>query len=117
MQRTYLIEEFTKIKINEIENSIAENFKLARFKLFEEQINGGLTECCETMYNDVPFWSLNNAARINIGLDIINTISKHYDITAPVFIDNAEAVTRFIDCDSQVIRIVVNENCIEIICN
>lgn len=117
MQRTYLIEEFTKIKINEIENSIAENFKLARFKLFEEQINGGITECCETMFNDVPFRSLNNAARINVGLDIINTISKHYDITATVFIDNAEAVTRFIDCDSQVIRLVVNENCKELICN
>lgn len=117
MQRTYLIEEFTKVKINEIENSIAENFKLARFKLFEEQINGGLSECCETMYNDVPFRSLNNAARINVGLDIINTISKHYDVTAPVFIDNAEAVTRFIDCDSQVIRLVVNENCKELICN
>ena len=89
---------------------MADKFKLARFKLFEQQVNGGIKECCETLYRDVPYSSMNNAARINVGLDIINTLTAHYKLSAPVFIDNAEAVTQFIDCDSQVIRLVVSSN-------
>lgn len=48
--------------------------------MFAEQINGGLQEVCETTYKGVPFSSLNNAARINVGIDIINTLSTHYGI-------------------------------------
>ena len=52
---------------------------------------------------------MNNAARINVGLDIINTLSEHYGITAPIFIDNAEAVTSLIQTAGQQIRLIVSE--------
>src|SRR5699024_6377420 len=52
---------------------------------------------------------LNNAARINVGLDIINTLSNHYGVQAPIFVDNAESVTKLIDVNSQVISLVVSE--------
>ncbi len=106
----YLTEQFIRTKVNMLESKINSRFKLARFKLFDQQINGGLSECCETLYNGVPYsGGLNNAARINVGLDIINTLSEHYGFTAPIFIDNAEAVTQLIDTRGQQIRLIVSE--------
>lgn len=111
----YLTEEFTRVKVTLIEGRIAEKFKYARFKLFEEQINGGINEICETMYEGVPYSrGLNNAARINVGLDIINTLSEHYGVYVPIFIDNRESVTDLIDVKSQVISLVVDPKAVEL---
>ncbi|WMW46641.1 hypothetical protein RFN66_18755 [Bacillus paralicheniformis] len=106
----FLIEEFMRTKVNLLEEKINSKFKYARFKLFKDKINGGLEETCETLYEGVPYSSgLNNAARINVGLDIINTLNDYYGISAPIFIDNSEAVTSLIDTHSQIISLNVSE--------
>lgn len=106
----FLCEEFTKTKVSMLDAKINSKFKLARFRLFEDQINGGIKEVCDTLYKGVPYdGGLNNAARINVGLDIINTLGEHYGFSAPIFVDNAEAVTKLIGTDAQVIRLVVSE--------
>jgi DNA repair exonuclease SbcCD ATPase subunit len=106
----FMTEEFIRTKVSLLEEKINSKFKYARFKLFDQQINGGLTEVCETIFNGVPYSTgLNNAAMINVGLDIINTLSIHYGFTAPIFIDNAEAVTKFIETNGQIISLVVSE--------
>lgn len=107
----FLTEEFIRCKVQLLEEKINSKFKYARFKLFDQQINDGLRENCETLYKGVPYSSgLNNAARINIGLDIINTLSDHYGFTAPIFVDNSEAVTKLIDVNTQIISLVVSED-------
>jgi DNA repair exonuclease SbcCD ATPase subunit len=106
----YLTEEFTRTKVSMLESKINSKFRYARFRLFEEQVNGGLKDVCKTLFNGVPYeGGLNNAARINVGLDIINTLGQHYGFSAPIFVDNAEAVTQLIETDAQVIRLVVSE--------
>lgn len=106
----YLTEEFTRAKVNLLQSRIDSKFRFARFRLFEEQINGGIKEVCETLYNGVPYdKGLNKAAQTNVGIDIINTLSQHYGVSAPIFVDNAEAVTRLIETDAQVIRLIVSE--------
>lgn len=105
----YLAEEFTRAKVQLLDQKINSHFENARFKLFEEQINGGLSECCTVTYKGVPYTDLNNAGRINIGLEIISVLSAHYGFYAPIFVDNAESVTKLYDADSQVIRLVVSE--------
>ncbi|WDL99336.1 AAA family ATPase [Alicyclobacillus sp. ALC3] len=108
-EQLYLTEEFIRTKVQLLEDRINGKFRFARFKLFEAQINGGVSETCQTTYNGVPYGSgLNNAARINVGLDIINTLSEHYGISAPIFIDNRESVTELIDVDAQVISLIVS---------
>jgi AAA15 family ATPase/GTPase len=107
-KRLYLTEEFIKTKVNLLEDRINSKFKMARFKLFAEQINGGLKEVCETTYKGVPYNALNNAAKINVGLDIIQTLSEFYELSAPIFIDNREAVTKLIDTDAQIISLIVS---------
>ena len=106
----YLCESFIKTKVSLLTDKINSKFKYARFQMFAEQINGGITECCDTLFQGVPYSSgLNNAARINVGLDIINTLADHYKFNAPIFIDNREAVTRLIDTTGQLISLVVSE--------
>ena len=105
----YLMEEFTRFKAKFVENSINDLFRVATFRLFREQANGGLEERCDVVYDGVPFTGLNNGMKVNVGIDIINALSRHYGVTVPLFVDNAEAVTRLEPCNAQVIRLVVSE--------
>lgn len=104
----FLMDEFIKAKVDMLEQSINSHFEYARFKMFNVLVNGNIEECCETTYKGVPYRSMNNAARMNVGLDIINALTKYFKVNAPVFIDNAEAVTSFISCHSQVIQLFVD---------
>lgn len=109
-QELYLTEEFIRTKINLLEEKINNRFKLAKFKLFAEQVNGGLQEVCETLYDGVPYSSgLNYGHRILVGLDIIRTLSEHYGFSAPIFIDNQESVTRLPEMNAQIISLVVSK--------
>lgn len=113
-ETSFLIDEFVKAKVDMLEESINSHFEYARFKMFNVLVNGNIEECCETTYKGVPYRSMNNAARMNVGLDIINALTKFYNVTAPVFIDNAEAVTDFIKCNSQTIKLIVDADFKEI---
>lgn len=105
-----LVEEFIRTKVSVLESRINDKFTITKFKLFETQINGGLTETCEAVFNGVPYsGGLNNAMRINVGMDIINTLSSLYGMSAPVFVDNAESVTSLRPIRSQVIQLVVKD--------
>ena len=108
-RQKFLIEQFIKAKVNMLTDGINSRFKMVKFKLFELQINGALVECCDTMVNGVPWNDVNNGGQINGGLDIIGTLSEHYGVSAPIFIDNAESVTSFIDVNSQMIKLIVSE--------
>jgi len=106
----FLCEEFTRYKVKFIEESINRRFSMVRFRLFREQINGGLEDCCDVTVDGVPFGEgLNTGARFNAGIDIINTLSRHYGAQVPLFVDNAESVTPLAQADTQVIRLVVSE--------
>lgn len=107
-KQLFLCDEFTRFKVGFIEDSINSKFRLARFRLFQEQVNGGLVDCCEATYDGVPFGSLNNGMRINLGVDVIRTVSDHYGLRVPLFVDNAESVVDLLDAGTQVIRLVVS---------
>lgn len=103
----YTIQEFSKAKTRALEDKVNSLFKSVKFKLFETQVNGAEIETCEALVNGVPISDVNDAGIINAGIDIINTISKHMGVCAPIFCDNAEGVNNLADTDSQVIRLVV----------
>ncbi len=65
----FLLEKFTKAKMDLLSSRINAKFKLVNFRLFETQINGGYKETCECMVNGVPFSSLNAGHRVVAGLD------------------------------------------------
>lgn len=105
----FLCEEFIRTKVELLEESINNKFAGSiSFKLFNKQINGGLNECCEATVNGVPFSNANTASQINAGLSIVNTLSKHFNVQAPIFIDNAESVNKIGETDSQLIKLIVS---------
>jgi|LSQX01.1.fsa_nt_gb DNA repair exonuclease SbcCD ATPase subunit len=109
-KRLFLTEEFTRTKVRLLEEKVNGKFRLARFKMFDVQVNGGIFETCETIYNGVPYSTgLNAGHQIIVGLDIIRTLSEHYQFFPPIFVDNAESVTELPEMEAQVIRLVKPE--------
>ena len=105
----YLLDLFVKAKVNLLEGRINSKFKIARFKLFIQQINGGIEPCCEVLGNGVPFNSgLNAGARIQTGLDIIRTLCDHYNFYPPIWIDNRESVIEIPEMKNQLIDLYVS---------
>ena len=107
-RQTFLMEGFIRSKVEMLEGKINSRFSLVRWKLFSEQINGGLSEACEATINGVPFSSANTGSQILAGLDIISTLSKHYGVKAPVFLDHRESLTSEPAVDSQLISLVAD---------
>lgn len=106
----YLMDEYSRYKTRFVEDSINGLFRIARFRLFREQANGGVEDRCDVVYDGIPYISVNNGMKINLGIDIINTLSVAYGVRVPLFVDNAESVTKLETCGSQIIRLVVSES-------
>lgn len=106
----FLMGQFERAQALLLSERVNKHFKIVSWKLFDQQVNGDYNPCCEATVGGVPFNSgLNNGARINAGLDIINTLSKHAGVSLPVCVDNAESVTRLFPIDAQILRFVVSE--------
>lgn len=108
----YLLEEFIRFKMDNVSETINEKLDGICVKLFENQINGGVKECCELTYDGVPYGSLNSGHRIMVGMKIIKALQEFYGIYAPVFIDNAESINDFNlpEMDCQIILLKVTED-------
>lgn len=106
----FLSEQFIVAKVNMLTERINQKFKFANFKLFDKQINGGINEVCEVTYKGIPYKDLNNAMKINIGLDVINTIAAHYGVTVPIMIDNCESVNELFHTEAQQVRFYVSKD-------
>ena len=78
--------------------------------MFKNQLNGGISDMCESLYKGVPFRSWNGAARINGGLDIINAFMQYHNISIPIFIDNAESDNAVYPVDTQLIKMYVTKD-------
>jgi len=108
-KQLFLIDEFTRARVDLLESRINSKFQIARFKMFSEQINGGLMETCETVLDGVPYGSINSAGRVQVGFDIIKTLQAHYGVTVPIWCDNRESIVQLPEMDSQVISLIVSE--------
>lgn len=106
----HLIEEFTRTKVSILTDHINSKFKLTKWELFQENItNDGLKEMCEATHDGVLYnGGLNTAMRVNVGIDVINVLSQHYNLYLPIFVDGRESVTDLLDTKSQVWSLVVS---------
>lgn len=105
----YLCEEYIKTYTELVSDKINNLFNYVEFKLFDMQINGGIQETAEATYQGVPYGSLNSAAKINAGLDVIKSLSRHYDKQIPVFVDNAESINDIAETNNQLITLSVSK--------
>lgn len=109
--KEFIADKFNRAKIEAIENGINGLFATIKWKMFKPLMTGGEEECCEALIDGTPYQAANNAAQINAGIECINTLSKHFNMYLPIFVDNAESVVELIPSESQIIRFVVDESC------
>lgn len=105
----FQIEAYQRAEIMLIESKVNSKFALVKWKMFDEQLNGGLAPKCEAIVNGTPYNDLNTASKINAGLDVINALNYHFNVFAPVFIDQRESIVQLQQTDCQVISLVVDE--------
>lgn len=107
----YVATQFSHARINDCESRINNMFHKVRFRLFDCTQEGAEYECCTPTVDGTNYAVLNTAAKINAGMDIINTICRYNNIQAPIFCDNAESIN--VICapdDAQLIRLQVTDN-------
>lgn len=109
--KEFIADKFNRAKIEAIENGINGLFATIKWKMFKPLMTGSEEECCEALIDGTPYQAANNAAQINAGIECINTLSKHFNMYLPIFVDNAESVVELIPSESQIIRFVVDESC------
>lgn len=88
------IKEYKKAKIAVVESKVNSYFSLIRWKFYEQNItNDDEKEICTAIdRNGVDFNNTNDGTVINMGIDIINGISKAKDLYVPLFVDRKESI-------------------------
>lgn len=103
------IQAYAKADVDSVRDILASMFRIARWKMTDETLEGGLVECCEVVdVKGIPYRSMNDALKIQVGMDVIRMMSEKFNSFAPIFIDNAESITQeSFDTTAQVIRLQV----------
>ena len=109
-KQEFAMDAFTRSRMDLVESMINDKFSLVRFRMFNTLINGGIEETCDCLFGGVPYTDVNSAGKIQAGIDIINTLSKHYGISAPIWIDNRESTNKIPNTTSQVINLIVSKD-------
>ena len=102
--------QFQKAKDDELLRRINGLFQIVSFSFVSSQLNGGEKLTCVCTVNGTPYPDVNNAGKINAGLDIINAICKSKGVNAPIFVDNAESVNNVLETSSQKILLCVTND-------
>lgn len=110
----YTATQMIKDRIEECEKRINAMFNGISFKLFNYTIDGNPVECCIPLVDGVPYPVVNKANRLNAALSIIETLSHHYDVCAPIFVDDAEGVNHIKSTTAQQIQLEVTDRDFEV---
>ncbi|MFE4523456.1 AAA family ATPase [Cytobacillus firmus] len=70
-------------------------FETLSIKLFEQQKNGEIKNVFEIVMDGKGYSKLSLSEGIRAGLELREVLSKQSEVVTPVFIDNAESITRF----------------------
>lgn len=97
------IKEYKKAKIAIVENNVNSFFSLIRWKFYEQNItNDDEKEVCTAIdSNGVDYNNTNDGTVINMGIDIINGISKAKNVYVPLFVDRKESVEKALTSTQQ----------------
>lgn len=93
----YQLNLLNEKKSKKYSEEISDKFNKVAWLLFKHLKNGNLEECCIPMTKgDYKVYGeqTNNALELEMKLDIVNTMQKHFNEFYPVFIDNAECMDK-----------------------
>ena len=103
-----LSNEYNKKSCQLLEENVNKHFSYVKWSMFSQDLDGNMKPYCECYHNGVPYSRLNGAAKVNAGIDIANTFSRFYEVSAPMVLDECESVNDPIySGDQQQIRLKV----------
>ena len=103
-----LANEYNKKSCQLLEENVNGHFSYVKWSMFTQDLDGNMKPYCECYHDGVPYSRLNGAAKVNAGIDIANTFSRFYQVSAPMVLDECESVNDPIySGDQQQIRLKV----------
>jgi len=105
-----MMDAYVSAESNLIEESVNSKFRLVKFKLFNRLLNGCIEPCCESTLNGVPYQDCSYGQKAIMGIEIVNTLSAHYETSVPLFVDNSESITYPLEFSGQLIRLVAQKS-------
>ena len=103
-----LANEYNKKSCQLLEENVNGHFSYVKWAMFTQDLDGNMKPYCECYHDGVPYSRLNGAAKVNAGIDIANTFSRFYQVSAPMVLDECESVNDPIySGDQQQIRLKV----------
>ena len=109
-EKKILVEEYQQRADDLLEERVNSKFAYVTFTLFRTYLNGTREPFCQCLHDGIPYSDLNSADKLNAGIDIIRTLSRHYSLEIPLIIDNAESINDILNTKSQQIRLYVSED-------
>lgn len=110
---------YQSLQYRALEDNVNKHFSLVRWRFYQTVNNGGDSfdePYCECYVDGVPYHKgLNDAAKLNAGLDICNTLAKFYNSSAPIIIDQAECNLRILPTIGQQIRLQVYDSILSMV--
>lgn len=106
-QQIDIANEYNQLSCSILENRVNAHFKYVKWSLFRSTLDGDRKPYCECYHDGVPYSRLNGAAKVNAGIDIAYTIGSHYDVSAPMILDECESNLHPISRGGQQIRLYV----------
>lgn len=111
----FMIEKLDRKKVEHLTEAINKHFQVVKWRFYEPQINGGWNPVCDALVDGKSYFNgLNSGHKMLAELDILSALQKIYDVSTPVFVDNAERLSSntldLIELDSQIITLTVSED-------
>lgn len=101
--------DFENEKNVSFERNLSTKFSSIKWRLFEQQVNGGFRNVCYPLLNGVPYGDQSTGEKIFTGVDIIKTFQEVEGIQVPIIIDNKESLSLDLGLTNQTINMYVDE--------
>lgn len=92
-QKLDLLEFFRRSKMQMLSDRINEYFDVIKWRMFQEQINGGFADVCIPLVNGTSYdGTLNHGDKILAEIDICRAFQKANKVVAPILVDDSESL-------------------------
>jgi len=98
------IKQFNVAQSRMVESAVNGMFDHVTYKLFDYFQNGDIDDrVCVAILDGVPYPDMSDGQKIYCNIDVRNTLSDHYGVEVPLFIDHFESLTMPLEAQSQTI--------------
>ena len=99
------VDRYSAEQNNLIQAAVNGLFEHVTYKLFDFYLNEGYKPCCVAVLDGVSYPGMSTGEEMFSNIDVINTLSSHYGVEVPLFVDNTESMTLPLEAESQVIKL------------